>query len=183
MVGVLPEGGTNGPSSRAIAASVFPEYQRRLNRTPWKMGTLSAKLNRSDISSPTPCLTSSLVLHSFVVPLLIRTLTLVGLVVQIMFVSWWMVAHIFFHAPFCRNSFILIASSALSSPKASLSSVDRNSLCVHGNSSPSFLVLTLYSLYMVASFPTECCIGLLMPHQHANLLTFPMFLTFTSLCC
>ena len=54
--------------------------------------------------------------------------------VQIVFVSsWWMVAHIFFYALFCRNSFILIASSALSSPKASQSRVDRNSLCIHGD--------------------------------------------------
>ena len=62
------------------------------------MGTLSAGLNLSDISSPIPSLPSSLVVHSFVVLLLIGTSTLVGIGFLVWLSSLWMEAHTFFYS-------------------------------------------------------------------------------------
>ena len=146
------------------------------------MGALSAWLNLSDISSPMHCLTSSLVLHYFVVLSLIGTLTHVGLGFQVWLSSLWMDTRTFFWASFFSISFTLVASSISYFLMASLSRMKSNSLCIHGDFVMSFLVLSLHSLDMVIISPTECCIGLLMLHRRANLLTLPLFLTFLYVC-
>ena len=88
-------GGTDVPSSFARAASVSAEYPRSSNSTPWQIRALAAWLNRLDVLSPIPCSTPSCVFHSLTVQSLIRTLTLVGLELQVWLSSRWMVAHIF----------------------------------------------------------------------------------------